>query len=189
MKYSKKWPIYKAQWDSMTINPKRAGEFKRLAEFAFKHDRVYRVIEEQSGVPWPLVACLHRRESNADFDTYLGNGEPLDRVTRLVPKGRGPFPSFEEGALDALELDGLSKVKDWRLEKILYFWEIFNGTGYDIRGLPSPYLWAGTNIQRVGKYTSDGHWSPQAIDPQPGCCGLLKAIMAHDSSINFQRED
>jgi lysozyme family protein len=26
-------------------------------------------------------------ESGADFATYLGNGEPLNRVTQLVPKG------------------------------------------------------------------------------------------------------
>jgi lysozyme family protein len=40
-----------------------------------------------TGVPWFVVAALHERESGADFATYLGNGEPLNRVTQLVPKG------------------------------------------------------------------------------------------------------
>ena len=46
------------------------------------------------------------RDSTFDFDTYLGTGEPLNRVTRLEPKGRGPFKSFEDGAVDAFKIKG-----------------------------------------------------------------------------------
>lgn len=189
MRYSKKWPTYREQWDSMTINPSRQKEFDRLARFAMEYRPHYITIEGNSGVPWAMIACLHRRESDADFTTYLGNGDRLDRKTVHVPRGRGPFNSFEEGAADALRLDGLTAVQDWRLEKVLYYCEIFNGAGYDAHGIPSPYLWGGTNIQRPGKYVADGVWSKTAMDTQPGCCPMLKTIMKLDPSVKFERED
>jgi lysozyme family protein len=85
-------------------------------------------------------------------------------------------------------LDGLSDVKDWRLEKCLYHCEIFNGAGYDMRGLPSPYIWGGTNQQRAGKYVSDGQWSGSAWDGQPGCAPILLQIAALDPTVKFTRE-
>ncbi len=135
-----------------------------------------------------MIAALHRRESNANFNTYLGNGEPLNRRTRLVPKGRGPFKSFEDGAVDALKMDGLSNVRDWRLEKSLYFSEIYNGTGYNNRGLPSPYVWGGTNIQRRGKYVADGHFDANIMDSQIGVAPLIYEISKLDPSVKFIRE-
>ena len=60
------------------------------------------------------------RESGADFSTYLGNGEPLTRRTRIVPKGRGPFKTWEDGAVDALRFDSLDDVlaEDWTIEGV-----------------------------------------------------------------------
>ncbi len=191
MKYGTKWPEYARQWDAMVINPDRAVEFERIARFAVDNKVRYQAIEAMTGVTWPHIAVLHRRESDADFDTYLGNGEPLDRVTRLVPKGRGPFTgpdAFEKGAVDALHLDGLDEVPDWRLEKILYYCEIFNGAGYANRGLPSPYVWGGTNQQRPGKYVADGVFDPSAMDRQPGCAPILAMIAKLDPSVKFVRE-
>lgn len=189
MLYGRKWPEYAGQWDRMKITPGRETEFTKLAKFAFDHRQQYLVIEENTGVPWAMIACLHRRESDADFTTYLGNGDKLNRKTVNVPAGRGPFPSFEEGAIDALKYDHLASVKDWRLEKAIYYMEIFNGAGYHNKELPSPYIWGGTNIQRPGKYVSDGRWSSTAMDKQPGCAPILRAIIQLDPSSNLQRED
>ncbi len=189
MRYSSKWPVYSLQWDKMVIKPGRLNEFRALAEFAIKHKAIYQDIEKRTGVPWAMLAVIHRRESDADFKTYLGNGEPLNRVTRLVPKGRGPFPSFEAGAIDALRIDGLTSIHDWRLEKQLYFCELFNGAGYNNRGLPSPYVWGGSNIQKPGKYVADGKWSSTAWDGQPGCAPILAMIAKLDPSVTFTRED
>jgi lysozyme family protein len=182
----------------MRIKPARVAEFERMARFAIEHKPRYVAIQEMTardglgregeGVPWWMIAALHRRESDADFTTYLGNGEPLNRKTRLVPKGRGPFKTFENGALDAFNVDGLSAVIDCRLEKVLYYCELFNGTGYDSRGLPSPYLWAGTNIQKPGKYVADGKWDGRTIDKQPGCAPLIASIAKLDPSIQLVRE-
>lgn len=189
MLYGRKWHEYADQWNRMRINSSRAGEFEKLAQSAFNHRQQYLVIEENTGVPWAMIACLHRRESDADFNTYLGNGDPLNRKTAHVPKGRGPFNSFEEGAIDALKFDHLASVKDWRLEKVLYYCELFNGAGYANRGLPSPYIWGGTNIQKPGKFVADGRWSSTAVDKQPGCAPMLWAIIQLDPSSNLQRED
>lgn len=167
MRYATKWPVYAKQWDAMKIKPERAHEFEALARFAFVNKARYE--ESVAGqVPWYMIAIIHRRESDANFKTYLGNGERLDRVTRLVPKGRGPFATFPAGCRDALHIDGLDSVIDWRLEKFLYYFEIFNGAGYDMRGLPSPYIWGGTNIQVTGKFTSDGaKVAPEEIVANP----------------------
>ena len=151
LSYGQKWPTIAKQWDAMKYSPGRAAEFSKLAAFAIKNKARYQLIERQTGVPWVMVAALHRRESNADFSTYMGNGEPLNRLTRLVPKGRGPFTgptAFEDGASDAFKIDALTSVKDWRLEKMLWYCERFNGIGYEKRGLPSPYIWGGTSVQK-----------------------------------------
>jgi lysozyme family protein len=182
----------------MRIVAARRAEFERYANQLLEHKPRYVEIEEGTahdgvgpegqGVPWFMIAVLHLRESNADFKTYLGNGEPLTRVTRLVPKGRGPFASFYDGAMDALRIDGLSNVLDWRLEKILYYCELYNGAGYNQRGLPSPYIWGGTNQQKPGKYIADGRWSGTVMDKQPGCAPIIFTLAALDKSIVFTRE-
>jgi lysozyme family protein len=135
-----------------------------------------------------MIAVIHQRESDRDWDTYLGNGEPLDEVTTLVPKGRGPWDTWEEGAVDALTYDGLTEVKNWRLEKMLYYLEKYNGIGYHNKGMPTPYLWSGTTIQEPGKYVADGVFDPDEMDEQPGCCGLLYVIHELDNPSQFERE-
>lgn len=198
MRYSQRWPEYAHLWDTMTINQDREHEFQQLAEFAYDHKAVYQDIEASSDVPWPMTAVIHRRESNANFSRYLGNGQRLNQVTTIAPRGRGPFTgpnAFKDGALDAFKVDGLSSVPDWRLEKILYYLELYNGFGYANRGLPSPYLWGGTNIQKPGKYGTyvNGHFVDNAFDPhimdsQPGCAPLLSMITKVDPSVQFIRE-
>lgn len=189
MRYGTKWPEYSKQINAMKINPSRVAEFKKLAQFAVDHKDQYKSIETITGVPWWMVAALHRRESDADFKTYLGNGEPLNRKTRLVPKNRGPWKSFVDGAVDALRVDGLSAVYDWRLEKVLYYCELFNGAGYDVRGLPSPYVWGGTNQQKPGKFVADGKFSSSTWDGQPGCAPIIWSIAQLDQTVIFKRED
>lgn len=187
--YGTEWPIYAKQWDEMdACDEGWARTFSDLADHAITNKMRYLGVEVETGVPWMMIAAIHRRESDCDWDTYLGNGEPLGQVTKLVPKGRGPFDSWEEGAIDALTYDGLTEVIDWRLEKMLFHLEKYNGLGYHNKGLPSPYLWAGTTIQEPGKYVADGKFDPDAWDKQPGCCGLLFAIHRIDPPAQYERE-
>jgi len=193
MRYGTKWPQYAKEWDSMVIKSGRVDEFKHLADFAIAHKSQYVEIEQATGVPWPLIAVLHRRESDANFNTYLGNGDPLIHKTVNVPAGRGPFTgpkAFLNGAVDALHLDGLDRVvPPWPIEKMLYYCELFNGTGYDGHGRPSPYIWGGTNVQVPGKYTSDSHWNSSVWDGQPGCAPILAMIAKFDPTVIFIREN
>jgi hypothetical protein len=105
-----------------------------------------------------------------------------------VPKGRGPFPTWEAGAYDALvTLKGLDKIKDWPIERVIYECERYNGFGYRTRGKPSAYLWSFSNIYEGGKFIKDGPegWSPTTWDQQCGTMPLLKHMMALDASISF----
>lgn len=196
MRYAAKWPEYARQWDAMTINPERVGEFETDARRIISHKEQYQAIEHATydgprAVPWWLIAIIHLREASLDFRAYLGNGQPLSQKTTEVPAGRGPFTgpdAFENGALDALRIDGLTGVLDWRLEKALYYQELFNGAGYNNRGLPSPYIWGGTNIQRPGKYTSDRRFNARVWDTQPGCAPMIATLARLDPSIILVRE-
>lgn len=137
----------------------------------------YEAVGNATGVPWWFIAICHMRESSCNFATYLGNGEPISRVTRLVPAGRGPFSTWEEGATDALQLQGYANRADWDLPTALFRFEAYNGWGYFHKGINSPYVWAWTSQQQPGKYIADGKWSPTAVDPQPGCAAMLRGLI------------
>jgi lysozyme family protein len=130
-------PDYERLWATMAVRPERADIVDRIARELLRHKAQYLTVEAKTRVPWFVIAALHNRESDADFTTYLGNGEPLNRVTHLVPKGRGPFGSWEVGAIDALAIDGLDQVREWTPARACFEVEKFNGFGYRRRGIPS----------------------------------------------------
>lgn len=185
---------YGRLWSSMTINPGRVASFKKIANRLMKGMPRYRNVEAATGVPAVMIAILHLRESDADFDTYLGNGQSLFNKkdptgkgrTTIVPKGRGPFRNFEEGAVDALAIDGLSAIKNWSIEMMLFKAEAFNGFGYRGKGIRSPYLWGGTNHQQKGKYVRDKVFDPSVMDTQPGAAAILYQLFAADPSLRVR---
>ena len=189
MRYAAMWPLYAKWWDKMTIKPNRVAEFDGIARKIIANKARYQEIEAKTGVPWALIAVLHMRESSGNFNTYLGNGQSLSRVTTIVPAGRGPFKgpnAFFDGAVDALRIDGLSSVRDWRLGKQLFYCEQFNGWGYAPK--PSPYIWGGTNVQVRGKWVRDHVFDPTFWDTQPGCAPILATMAKHDPGLQFIRE-
>lgn len=159
--------------------------------------RRYAAVEQKTGVPWWFIAILHEREASASFSTYLGNGEPLSRVTRLVPAGRGPFNCWEDGAVDALSYEGFTKITDWSIPHALFLMEKYNGGGYAARYLPSPYVWSWSNQYEAGKFTSDGHFDSGAVDKQCGGAVLLKCFIAaglvpellHTSPVAYSQQE
>lgn len=187
MRYSAAWPVYAQEWDRMVINTSRRQGFEELAGYAITHKTEYQHVEAATGVPWAMVAVIHRREGDGNFSTYLGNGQSLRIRTTMVPRGRGPFPNFQAGALDALKIDGLTDVRDWRLEKQLFWLTGFNGWA-TVYGFKSPYIWGGTNIQVAGKFVRDGVYDPHVWDTQPGCAPLLATIAQLDPTVKFVRE-
>jgi lysozyme family protein len=181
-------PEYASAWAKMTIRDDKRTAFAQAARRLYAARDRFAAVTAATGVPMCVIAVIHEREASGNFRTYLGNGEPLSRVTRLVPEGRGPFPSWEAGAIDALTLENAHKVAHWTVERALFVLEPYNGWGYRNRGLRSPYVWAGTNQQQPGKYVSDGVFDPSVMDTQLGCAGLLAALWALDPSWRLPME-
>jgi lysozyme family protein len=190
MRYSTIWPRYAKFWDEMVINHGDLLKFENMAHAAIMHKSIYEQIEKLTGVSWPMTAVIHRRESDANFATYLGNGQSLAHVTTEVPAHRGPFRgpnAFLDGAVDAYKVEGWASVQDWRLEKILYHCLLFNGTSLEPH-VPSSYIWGLTNIQQPGKWIRDHKYDPHVMDTQPGCAPMLATLARLDPSIKFVRE-
>lgn len=165
------------RWKEMTVNPSQEKTFKAIANKLSAPDAVkrYKAISAKTGVPWQVIAVIHYREANQDWNANLAQGDPWNRKSIHVPAGRGPFPSFEDAAYDALTncAPFAAHNKDWSAGGTLALLEKYNGLGYANRGLPSPYLWAGTNQYKAGKFIRDGVFSPTAVDKQLGCAGIL----------------
>ena len=147
----------------------------------------YQAVETKTSVPWFVIAVIHEREASQDWKTQLGQGDPLNQVSTHVPRGRGPFKTWEDGAYDAFAncAPYAARNKDWSIGGLLTLLEQYNGLGYFNRGLPSPYIWAGTDQYTKGKYIRDGVFDPNAVDKQLGCVGLLIAMHALDPGIKF----
>lgn len=171
-------------------NAKVVRNFAGLARALLGAKARYQAVEAKTGVPWPVIAVIHERESSQSWGRSLAQGDPWDRVSVHVPAGRGPFSSWEAAAVDALVncAPHAARNKDWSIGGALAKLEEYNGLGYAARSKPSPYLWAGTNQYHSGKYVRDGVYDPNAVDCQPGCAGLLMAMMALDPSISFDAE-
>lgn len=171
------------RWNSA----KTTRDFSAVASRLVKFKRRYQTITERTGVPWFVVAVIHEREASQNWNTQLGQGDPLDRVSIHVPKGRGPFATWEDGAVDALVNcpPYAARWRDWSPGGTLALLEMYNGLGYAGRGLPSPYVWAGTDQYSKGKYVADGVFDPNVVDQQLGCAGLILAMQKIDPSISF----
>lgn len=166
------------RWDNCHISADKGPAFAAVANrlTAPVAKARYQAVEKTTGVPWWFIAVVHEREASQNWNTQLGQGDPLSKKSTHVPKGRGPFKTWEEGAVDALVncAPFAAKNKDWTPGGALTMLEKYNGLGYSNKGLPSPYVWAGTDQYVKGKYTSDGVYNPNVVDQQLGCAGLLK---------------
>lgn len=174
---------YTNRWNRMEITGNSV--VNRAVDKILKNKAIYQRIEDRTGVPWWFTGITHIRESDGRLDTYLGNGQSIKRKTTIVPKGRGPFSSFEDGAYDAYKVQGYLNIDDWSLERSLYRTEGFNGFAYMRMGKASPYVWGQTNIAGLGKYVRDHVYDPDAKETQPGTAALLKVLMDRDSSIQI----
>lgn len=173
------------RWKAMHIPAALGPQFEAAANKIKAHSDRYKAVEKLTGVPWQVIGVIHLREGNCDFGTYLGNGQSLSRKTTIVPKGRGPFASWEDGAVDALKNAPPKAAlnKDWSIGGTLDKLEEFNGLGYRQMGVASPYLWSGTDQYVKGKYVADHKYDPKFVDQQLGCAGVLKFLGYLSSSL------
>lgn len=187
MKYTPKLAAYyRDMWAGLSILPVKRNEAVTFAKKILANKARYQRIEKATGVPWHFVALAHYRESTLNFGKNLCNGQPLGMRTTIVPKGHGPYKSFEESAYDALvTIKGYSAKMDWAIAPYCYRIEGYNGYGYHGKGIPSPYLVGGSNKWKRGKYIRDHVYDPTHWDTQLGVLTLLKALMELDPSIKF----
>lgn len=167
------------RWDKARFT--RSTAINAQAAKIEAHRERYEAVSKATGVPWDVIGVIHYRESSGDFKGVLHNGQKIigtGKVTTLVPKGRGPFSTWEEAAIDALVVcpPYAAKNKDWSIGGTLDILEKYNGMGYKNKGLPSPYLWAGTDQYKIGKYVADGKYDPNHVDKQLGTAALLMRL-------------
>jgi lysozyme family protein len=182
---------YASLFARMSIRPERRSQINaicsRIAEPRL-HER-YDEVEQDTGVPWFVVALIHNLEASQRLSGHLHNGDPLTGRTFHVPANRpregGPPFTWRASAADALRMKRLDRWTDWSVPGIAFVLERFNGFGYrnNHPHVKSPYLWSFSNVYTSGKYISDGVFSNAAVSQQCGGMVLLRALMDVDASI------
>lgn len=174
-----------ARWNTASVLPGLVALVDDVSNHLVQAKARYQTVEATTDVPWPVVAVIHERESSQSWQASLAQGDRWDHISSHVPKGRGPFKSWEEAAEDALIVcpPHAARWRDWSIGGALILLEQYNGLGYASRGLPSPYVWASTNQYHRGKYIADGHFDPNAVDRQIGCAAMLLSMSIIDPSI------
>lgn len=166
---------YADRWSKMLIPQKYVTQVQAVAH---KLELLKDSYETHTGIPWQFLAAIHYRESNNDMRGQLLNGEHWNQVTRLVPKGLGPWHSFEDALAFAVTQDGLNTITEWSIERLLYQAEKWNGFGYrQYHKIASPYVWSHTNQYSGGKYTNDGKYDASVYDVQLGVAALFKILV------------
>jgi lysozyme family protein len=186
------------RWDTMVVHPNRIPELDKTAARLFSSKDRYVEVESRLTAlgyycPWWFTAITSEREYGGPphWDRQLSQGDPLSRVSWNVPAGRGPFhgpDAWLRGCLDAL-IDCAPHTArdnhDWTPGGVATAFGDFNGEGYAMRGLPSPYEWSGSDQYVKGKFTRDHYFDPNVVDVQEGCMPLLSRLMKLDPTITF----
>jgi lysozyme family protein len=174
---------YQNLFDTCQINADKQNQVDGLAASIIQHRTRYEAVGTPLSIPWFFIGVIHNMESSQRFDRHLHNGDPLTARTVHVPAGRPasgdpPF-TWEVSATDALLLEGLDKVTDWRLPALLYQIEKYNGFGYRTRhpNVLSPYLWSGSQHYTSGKFVADGAFDPDAVSKQSGAAAILRRMV------------
>jgi len=177
------------RWDAKKLKPSFGPLTDKVARrlIAPGAKNRYQSLQRMTGVPWGVIAVIHERESSQRWDRSIAQGDPWNKVSVNVPKGRGPFTSFESAALDALQKCApfAARWKDWTAGGSTTLLELYNGLGYYKKLKPSPYIWSGTDQYARGKYVRDGIYDPNVVDSQLGCAILLARMQELDPDVKF----
>ena len=109
---------------TVEINPRSFDTVDKAVTDLYDKKAVYESVATPLGMPWYVVAAIHKLESNQKFTRHLHNGDSLNARTVNVPSGRPvegepPF-SWEESAIDALKRRRMDRVDAWTLPHMLY---------------------------------------------------------------------
>ena len=171
---------YQRLFDTCIIKESKYAEIDGYINKMVANRSTYENLSKKVHVPWNAIAIIHCMEGSLNFKTHLHNGDPLTARTAQVPKGRpaigNPPFSWEESAMDALTIEGFTSWTDWSITGTLYCFEKYNGFGYRRPGINTPYLWSYSNQYSKGKFSSDGHFDPDAISKQCGAAVILRRM-------------
>ncbi len=171
---------YELLFNRCVIKPTSFTAVDRSVAVIARDKARYESVASKIGLPWYFVGIVHHLEGASKFDRHLHNGDPLTQRTTHVPanrpvKGNPPF-TWEFSATDALVGQGLDKWKDWSIGGTLYQFERYNGFGYRVRGINSPYLWSFSNQYEKGKFSADGFYDPELVSKQIGAAVLMRRM-------------
>jgi lysozyme family protein len=174
---------YLQLWSTIEVRPEWKKTSDAIAKKIVSNQGRYATAVTGTAIPWWFIAVVHAMECSLRFDQHLHNGDPLTARTVRVPKdrpaaGAPPF-TWEESARDSITYENLDKVIDWSLPSVLYHWHRYNGINneYKLRGIPTPYLWSGSQHYTKGKYVADHQFDPNAVSGQAGAAVILKALV------------
>ena len=171
---------YQAWYDACKVRPGQEGVVAFYVRKLKQGQANYALVEQQLGIPWAFIGIIHGMECGFNFATHMHNGDPLKARTTHVPAGRPtigqpPF-TWRQSAVDALTMKGYHQVTDWSVARMLWLLERYNGMGYRMRSVATPYLWSFSNLYAKGKYVQDGRYDPEAVSKQCGAALMLKAV-------------
>lgn len=188
---------YAYLWPLATINVGKAREAADTAAWILRGKEAFEGVSSQTGVPWWVIGILNVMESGQDFNGTLLNGDAWNQVTKHYPSGLGPWSSWRQAAVFALQHEAkgwgfILQTYPWhKLEEIFYFLECYNGHNARLaEGAAidppnaSPYIYSATQFYRSGKRTevlgSDGKYhgafDKNLVSSQVGCMALAKAL-------------
>lgn len=175
---------YQRYFNACEVVAARTTEADKCCDRIEANRTRYTSLGDSLSIPWYVIGLLHLMECGCDFGKHLHNGDPLRTRTTHKPEGRPLGPpsaglgySWEESASDALrELQG---IRNWSVARFLFEAEKYNGRGYRSRGLPSAYLWSGSNLYAKGKFTSDSVFDPEAVSRQLGIGTVLSSTLSY----------
>lgn len=170
-------PWYREAFAECTIDSGYEKAVHKDVDLVLSGKEEYLLSQNATGIHWWIIGGIHFKEAGCDFKAILHNGQrgiigPVaiahNRKSTIVPKGVGPFATWQQATADAVKGPRWAKIKAGSSDigEILYAVERYNGTGYLTgagRAETSPYLWARSNINDdFGKYTSDGVFDSRA---------------------------
>lgn len=186
---SPKNPDHKYLYDNLVIDNDKQSTVAWYVEQFRSHKNRYSKVTANTGVPEWFIFLLHIRECSLSFAKVLHNGQTLTHVNRWgttwVPKGRGKAKgwTWEDAAVDALQIKNYHNKASWSLELTLPDLEKWNGLGYrkriGDRGQVeySPFILAGSEFHdETSKYVSDGKYDRYAKEKQLGVFTILKGL-------------
>jgi len=174
---------YRNLYATMVVLDKHKSAVKNACDRIKKNRSRYELAAEMVNkahslkVNWKVIACIHSLEASGDFSKNLANGQNIKMKTTIVPKGLGPWESFEHSCVDAIGHERWDNVNFDDIGSVLRCIESYNGYGYMRRGKNSPYLWSFSQHGiGTGRYVSDGRYDSTSVSQQVGWSLLYKEL-------------